>query len=132
MNYLRISILFGLFISILIISCEDEPVEPSDKELPSITKVSPSVEHQAYEFGDTAFFRINFSDNESLAEVSLRLYLITDETMLSVIKNPNSKTSIIDTFIIMNDPRFTDLDFDIKAKDAAGNVSLLSSHIHLK
>lgn len=132
MNSLRISILLGLFISISIISCEDDPIEPSDKELPSITKIYPAIAHQAYSFGDTAFFKINFSDNESLAEVSLRLYLVTDGTMLSIIRNPNAKTSTIDTFIVMNDPRFADLDFDIKAKDASGNVALMSSHIHLK
>jgi len=119
-------------ITIVSVSCGDDTTEPSDKTLPVITKVYPAITHQAYDFGDTAFFKINFSDNEQLAEVSLRLYLITDETMLFTQKFPKTTSSSIDTFIVMNDPRFSDLDFQIKAVDASGNVALQSSHIHLK
>ena len=121
-----------IIVSIVLFSCGDDTVEPSDKELPVITKMLPAITHQAYNFGDTAFFKLTFSDNESLKDVSLKLYLPTDEIMLFTQKFPNAKTSSIDTFIIMNDPRFSDLDFDIKAIDASGNVALMSSHIHLR
>jgi hypothetical protein len=119
-------------VSVVLFSCGEDTVEPSDKELPIITKIYPAITHQAYDFGDTAFFKLTFSDNESLKDVSLKLYLETDEVMLFTQKFPNAKTSSIDTFIIMNDPRFSDLDFDIKAIDASGNVALMSSHIHLR
>lgn len=121
-----------IIVSVVLFSCGDDTVEPSDKELPVITKMQPAITHQAYNFGDTAFFKLTFSDNESLKDVSLKLYLATDEIMLFTQKFPNAKTSSIDTFIIMNDPRFSDLDFDIKATDASGNVALMSSHIHLR
>lgn len=131
MKYLKISFLLALPI-LTLTACEDEKKEPSDKELPVITKIYPAITHQAYDFGDTAFFKINFSDNVKLKTVSLRLYLETDETMLMIEKSPNQAISSIDTFIIMNDPRFSDLDFDIKAIDNSDNVALLSSHIHLR
>lgn len=131
MKYLKISFLLALpFLTLT--ACEDEKKEPSDKELPIITKIYPAITHQAYNLGDTAFFKINFSDNVKLKTVSLRLYLETDETMLLIEKSPNQANSSIDTFIVMNDPRFSDLDFDIKAIDNSDNVALLSSHIHLK
>lgn len=132
MYKLKISILLLSSMFVLFYSCKDNTAEPSDKELPIITKISPAITHQAYNFGDTAFFKITFSDNELLKEVSLRLYLETEETMLFTQKFPNAKTSSIDTFIVMNDLRFSDLDFDIKAIDASGNVALQSSHIHLR
>lgn len=132
MKYLRISPLFIALMAIFIISCEEETNEPQDKELPVITKINPSITHQSYDFGDTAFFKINFSDNNKLATVSLRLYLETDEEIMFISKSPEGTTATIDTFVIMNDLRFSDLDFSIKAVDAAGNVALQNSHIHLR
>ena len=44
-------------------SCEKETNEPSDKELPTITKISPQYSHQAYNYGDTAFFIVDFKNN---------------------------------------------------------------------
>ncbi len=132
MKHLRISLLFFAFLSIILIACGEETTEPSDKELPVITKIYPSITHQAYNFGDTAFFKLNFSDNNSLATVSLRLYLETGEEILFTSKSPAAPTASIDTFVVMNDLRFGDLDFTIKAVDAAGNVALQNSHIHLR
>lgn len=132
MKKLQLGLILLLSVTSFFYACGDDPAEPSDKTIPSIAKVYPAIAHQAYDFGDTAFFKINFSDNEELAEVSLRLYLITDETMLFTQKFPKSTSSSIDTFIVMDDPRFSDLDFQIKAIDASGNVALQSSHIHLK
>lgn len=132
MKYLRISLLLFSTLSVVIFACKEKNVEPSDKELPVITKIYPSVTHQAYNFGDTAYFKINFSDNNRLAAVSLRLYLETDEEILFTSKSPESNTASIDTFVVMNDLRFSDLDFTIKAVDFAGNVALQNSHIHLR
>ena len=125
---------YTLFISLLILSaaCKDENEGPADKTLPTITKLSPQYAHQAYDFNDTAFFRIDFSDNESLKETSLRLYLASDSTLLFMQQFPNAKSSSIDTFIIMNDSLFTEVKFKISATDASGNVALQSSHIHLR
>ena len=120
-----------LSISTVLIACDDTPVETKDKELPVITKILPAIIHQVYNFGDTAFFKINFSDNHQLADISLRLNLATDETVLFTQQFPDSSHASIDTFIIMNDNRFSDLDFTIRAVDASGNVALQSSHIHL-
>ena len=120
-----------LSISTVLIACDDTPVEPKDKELPVITEILPAIIHQVYNFGDTAFFKINFSDNHQLADISLRLNLATDETVLFTQQFPDSSHASIDTFIIMNDNRFSDLDFTIRAVDASGNVALQSSHIHL-
>ncbi len=132
MKHLRISLLLFSILSIVVIACKDENTEPSDKELPVITKIYPSITHQAYNFGDTAFFKINFSDNNRLSTVSLRLYLETEEEILFTSKSPDAATASIDTFVVMNDLRFSDLDFTIKAVDAAGNVALQNSHIHLR
>lgn len=132
MKYLNISPLFIALIAVFIISCEEESNEPQDKELPVITKIYPSITHQAYDFGDTAYFKLQFSDNNKLSTVSLRLYLETDEEIMFVSKSPDGNTASIDTFVIMNDLRFSDLDFSIKAVDAAGNVALQNSHIHLR
>lgn len=132
MKYLRISLLLFSTLSVVIFACKEKNAEPSDKELPVITKIYPSVTHQAYNFGDTAYFKINFSDNNRLAAVSLRLYLETDEEILFTSKSPESNTASIDTFVVMNDLRFSDLDFTIKAVDLAGNVALQNSHIHLR
>lgn len=118
--------------SFSIISCEDDSKEPTDKELPTINKISPQYAHQAYDFGDTAYFILEFKDNVSLKETSLRLYLETEETILTVQHFPQSQADRIDTFVVMNDPRFSDLNFDIKAVDASGNVALQSSHIHMR
>lgn len=131
MNLIKIFFLGVLFSSIFV-SCEKESDEPTDKELPTITKISPQYAHQAYDFGDTAFFTLEFNDNVSLKETSLRLYLETEETIMNIQRFPQSQTDRIDTFVIMNDPRFSDLNFDIKAIDASGNVALQSSHIHLR
>lgn len=128
-----IKILFLALISAsILVSCEKDSDEPTDKELPTITKISPQYAHQAYDFGDTAYFTVEFKDNVSLKETSVRLYLETEETIMTVQRFPQSQTDRIDTFVIMNDPRFSDLNFDIKAIDASGNVALQSSHIHLR
>lgn len=128
-----IKILFHALISTsILVSCEKDSDEPTDKELPTITKISPQYAHQAYDFGDTAYFTVEFKDNVSLKETSVRLYLETEETIMTVQRFPQSQTDRIDTFVIMNDPRFSDLNFDIKAIDASGNVALQSSHIHLR
>lgn len=132
MKHLKTSLLLGSLLWLLVSACEDKPVEPMDKELPVITKLYPQITHQAYDFGDTAFFRIKFKDNHRLEYVSLRLYLKTDESILSIRKDPASDTASIDTFVIMNDLRFSDLNFELKAQDIAGNVALQSSHIHLR
>lgn len=132
MNNIKILALLLLSISGLFIACDDPPPEPKDKELPVITKILPAIMHQAYDFGDTAFFKINITDNHQIAEASLRLYLITDETLLFTLQTPDSNQASIDTFIVMNDPRFSDVNFTIRAVDASGNVALQSSHIHLK
>ncbi len=132
MKYLKISLLLITLIAVFISACKDDPIEPQDKELPVITKIYPSITHQAYDFGDTAFFSIKFKDNQQLASVSLRLYLETEEEILFTAKSPAADSARIDTFVIMNDLRFSDLDFTIKAVDAAGNVALQSSHIHLR
>jgi hypothetical protein len=131
MKYFKLSAFLLLSISTVLIACDDTPVEPKDKELPVITKILPAIIHQVYNFGDTAFFKINFSDNHQLADISLRLNLATDETVLFTQQFPDSSHASIDTFIIMNDTRFSDLDFTIRAVDASGNVALQSSHIHL-
>jgi hypothetical protein len=131
MKYFKLSAFLLLSISTVLIACDDTPVEPKDKELPVITKILPAIIHQVYNFGDTAFFKINFSDNHQLADISLRLNLATDETVLFTQQFPDSSHASIDTFIIMNDNRFSDLDFTIRAVDASGNVALQSSHIHL-
>ncbi len=131
MKYFKLSAFLLLSISTVLIACDDTPVEPKDKELPVITKILPAIIHQEYNFGDTAFFKINFSDNHQLADISLRLNLATDETVLFTQQFPDSSHASIDTFIIMNDNRFSDLDFTIRAVDASGNVALQSSHIHL-
>jgi hypothetical protein len=131
MKYIKI-LFFLLLSSAIFVSCEKENDEPSDKELPTITKISPQYAHQAYDFGDTAYFIVEFKDNVSLKEASVRLYLETEETILNIQKFPDAANYRIDTFVIMNDPRFSDLNFDIKAIDASGNVALQSSHIHLR
>lgn len=132
MKHLRTSFILLTLFSIIFFACGEDTPEPTDKELPVITKIYPSVIHQAYNFGDTAFFKLNFSDNNSLATVSLRLYLETGEEILFTSKNPAAPTTSIDTFVVMNDLRFSDLDFTIKAVDLAGNVALQNSHIHLR
>lgn len=114
------------------VSCKKETNEPSDKELPTITKISPRYAHQAYNYGDTAYFIVDFKDNVSLKETSVKLYIQTGETILYIQNFPQSQTDRIDTFVIMNDLRFSDLNFDIKAIDASNNVALQSSHIHLR
>jgi hypothetical protein len=58
--------------------------------------------------------------------------LETGEEILLISKSPAADSASIDTFVIMNDLRFSDLDFTIKAVDVAGNVALQSSHIHLR
>lgn len=131
MNKLRLLFLLSS-ITFVLNACDDGPPEPKDTELPVITKVLPAIMHQAYDFGDTAFFKINITDNHQIADASLRLYLVTDETLLFTQKFPDSNQTSIDTFIVMNDPRFSDVDFIIRAVDASGNVALQSSHIHLK
>ncbi len=131
MKYIKYSSFLLLCLSTLAMSCDNGPAEPKDKELPVITKILPAIIHQEYSFGDTAFFKIDFSDNHQLADVSLRLNLATDETVLFTQQFPDSSHASIDTFIIMNDIRFSDLDFTIRAVDASGNVALQSSHIHL-
>jgi|GEM_PF-3252857 len=131
MNKLRLLILLSS-IAFALNACDDAPPEPKDTELPVITKILPAILHQAYDFGDTAFFKINITDNHQIAEASLRLYLGTDETLLFIQQTPDSNQASIDTFIVMNDPRFSDVDFTIRAVDASGNVALQSSHIHLK
>lgn len=131
MKYFKLPLFLLLSISTVLIACDEGPVEPKDKELPVITKILPAIIHQEYNFGDTAFFKINISDNHQLADVSLRLNLATDETVLFTQQFPDSSHASIDTFIIMNDTRFSDLDFTIRAVDASGNVALQSSHIHL-
>lgn len=132
MKYLKISLLLITATAIFFSACKDEPIEPQDKEIPVITKIYPSFTHQSYDFGDTAFFKIKFKDNQQLANVSLRLYLETGEEILLISKSPAADSASIDTFVIMNDLRFSDLDFTIKAVDVAGNVALQSSHIHLR
>jgi hypothetical protein len=135
MKYLKFSLILigvSLVFSVFMSACEDEPIEPQDKELPKITKIYPSITHQAYNFGDTAFFKIKFSDNHLLISASLRLYLNTDEQIMLITKTPTSDTASIDTFVVMNDLRFSDLNFELKAVDMAGNVALQSSHIHLR
>ena len=130
MKFINYIVFISLFI--LVASCKDDNEGPADKTLPSITKISPQYAHQAYDFNDTAFFKIDFSDNESLKETSLRLYLASDSTLLFMQQFPNAKSSSIDTFIIMNDSLFTEVKFKITAIDASGNVALQSSHIHLR
>lgn len=132
MKHLRTSFILLTLFSIIFFACGEDTPEPTDKELPVIIKIYPSITHQAYNFGDTAFFKLNFSDNNSLATVSLRLYLETGEEILFTSKNPAAPTASIDTFVVMNDLRFSDLDFTIKAVDLAGNVALQNSHIHLR
>ncbi len=127
-----IKLLSAVLIGLSLTACKKDTDEPSDKTLPSINKVQPAFMHQAYDFGDTAYFQIEFSDNASLKETSLKLYLETGETILYLQQFPNAATDRIDTFVIMNDPRFGDLDFDIKAIDASDNVAMQSSHIHLR
>lgn len=132
MNKLRLLILISSTAFFLNACRGGDPVEPKDKELPVITKILPAIMHQAYDFGDTAFFKITITDNHQIADASLRLYLGTDETLLFTQQFPDSSQASIDTFIVMNDPRFSDVDFTIRAVDASGNVALQSSHIHLK
>ena len=67
-----------------------------------ITKISP-YNHQVYDFNDTAFFKINFSDNSLITSTSLRLYLATGKDLLNMSFKPNNKMASIDTFLIMND-----------------------------
>lgn len=131
MKYIKFLFL-TLSVTVFIVSCKKDTNEPSDKELPTITKISPQYAHQAYNYGDTAYFIVDFKDNVSLKETSVKLYLQTGETILYIQKFPQSQTDRIDTFVIMNDLRFSDLNFDIKAIDASGNVALQSSHIHLR
>ncbi len=131
MKYIKFLFLSLLTIGVFV-SCGEETNEPSDKELPTITKISPQYAHQAYDFGDTAYFIVEFKDNVALKEASVRLYLETEETILNIQKFPDAASYRIDTFVIMNDLRFSDLNFDIKAIDASGNVALQSSHIHLR
>lgn len=132
MKNFKLPVFLLLSFSSLLNACDEGPLEPKDKELPVITKVLPAILHQAYDFGDTAFFKINITDNHQLADVSLRLNLATDETILFTQQFPYSTEASIDTFVVMNDIRFSDLDFTIRAVDASGNVALQSSHIHLK
>lgn len=131
MKYIKFLFLSLLTIGVFV-SCGEETNEPSDKELPTITKISPQYAHQAYDYGDTAYFIVEFKDNVALKEASVRLYLETEETILNIQKFPDAASYRIDTFVIMNDLRFSDLNFDIKAIDASGNVALQSSHIHLR
>ncbi len=131
MKYIKFLFLSLLTIGVFV-SCGEETNEPSDKELPTITKISPQYAHQAYDFGDTAYFIVEFKDNVALKEASVRSYLETEETILNIQKFPDAASYRIDTFVIMNDLRFSDLNFDIKAIDASGNVALQSSHIHLR
>lgn len=126
-QYILAAILFLAFAS-----CEEEDKGPSDKTLPVIQKIAPQYAHQAYDFGDTAYFKINFSDNVQLKTVSLKLYLETDSVVLFHQFSPEASTASIDTFILMNDPLFSELNFDITAIDASGNVAKQSSHIHLR
>lgn len=96
-----------------------------------ITKISP-FNHQVYDFNDTAFFKINFSDNSLITSTSLRLYLATGKDLLNMSFKPNNKMASIDTFLIMNDSAYTFVNFDIVAEDDAGNSSSKSSHIHIR
>ena len=114
--------------SLLLFSCEE--TNNSDPAV-MITKISPS-NHQVYDFNDTAFFKINFSDNSLITSTSLRLYLATGKDLLTMSFKPNNKMASIDTFLIMNDSAFTFVNFDIVAEDDDGNVSSKSSHIHIR
>lgn len=125
MKYLAFIVL-GL--GVLLNSCKEE--NPSDPSV-VITKISP-FNHQVYNWNDTAFFQISFSDNSQIKSTSLRLYLATGKDLLNYSAKPNSKIAVIDTFIIMNDSSYTFVNFDILAEDDAGNTSSKSSHIHLK
>lgn len=125
MKYLAFIVL-GL--GVLLNSCKEE--NPSDPSV-VITKISPN-NHQVYNWNDTAYFNITFLDNSQIKSTSLRLYLATGQDLLQISFKPNSKTAVIDTFIVMNDSSYTFVNFDIIAEDDAGNISSKSSHIHLK
>ena len=113
--------------SLLLFSCKE--ANNNDPAV-MITKISPS-NHQVYEFNDTAFFKINFSDNGLITSTSLRLYLATGKDLLNMSFKPNNKMASIDTFFIMNDSAYAFVNFDIIAEDDAENISSKSSHIHL-
>jgi hypothetical protein len=113
--------------SLLLFSCEE--TNNNDPAV-MIAKISPS-NHQVYDLNDTAFFKINFSDNSLITSTSLRLYLATGKDLLNISFKPNNKLASIDTFLIMNDSAYTFVNFDIIAEDDAGNLSSKSSHIHL-
>lgn len=128
------NIIIGTSIGLLalVVGCEEKDSGPADKVLPTINKISPAYAHQSYDFGDTAFFTLEFSDNDKLKEVSLRIYVEPDSVVMFTQKFPNASTANIDTFVIMNDPLFSELNFDISATDPSGNLSRQSSHIHLR
>ena len=125
MKYLAFIVL-GL--GVLLNSCKEE--NPSDPSV-VITKISPN-NHQVYNWNDTAFFNITFSDNSQIKSTSLRIYLATGKNLLQISDKPNSKTAVIDTFIIMNDSSYTFVNFDIIVEDDTGNTSSKSSHIHIR
>jgi hypothetical protein len=114
--------------SLLLFSCEE--ANNNDPAV-VITKISP-FNHQVYDFNDTAFFKITFSDNSLITSTSLRLYLATGKDLLNMSFKPNNKIASIDTFLIMNDSAYTFVNFDIVAEDDAGNSSSKSSHIHIR
>jgi hypothetical protein len=112
----------------LLFSCEE--ANNNDPAV-VITKIAP-FNHQVYDFNDTAFFKITFSDNSLITSTSLRLYLATGKDLLNMSFKPNNKIAAIDTFLIMNDSAYTFVNFDIVAEDDAGNSSSKSSHIHIR
>ena len=114
--------------SLLLFGCEE--ANNNDPAV-VITKISP-FNHQVFDFNDTAFFKINFSDNSLITSTSLRLYLATGKDLLNMSFKPNNKIAAIDTFLIMNDSAYTFVNFDIVAEDDTGNSSSKSSHIHIR
>ncbi len=119
--------------SILLIqaSCKDDPQPTPTDPAPIIERINPR-NHQVYNFNDTAFFNLNFSDNKKLTDTKLKIYLATGETLIDLSFQPNANAFQIDTFIIMNDSAYSYVNFDISAKDEDANITSQSSHIHLR
>ncbi len=116
-------------IGIMLAACENEKDE-SDKASPTITMMPAN--HQTYDLGDTAFFHIEITDNDQLKEVHFLLESIENAEYINIHEFPGTKAYSIDTFFVMDNPDFQQVNFSVKASDPAGNSSEKSGHIHIR
>lgn len=122
--------LFLALISFLIASCTRESADPSDRQAPEI--IFMPANHQTYDFGDTAFFKIVFKDETLLKETSVKLELPTGEILYNAFASPYQTNYAIDTAIVLDNVAYTQINYTYFAKDEAGNEKKEEGHIHIR